>query len=611
MFGYMGKVLRVDLSDNKTWVEELRPELVKKYLGGSGLAAKYLSDETGAETDPLGAENLLIYMTGPFCGTSIPTSGRHAVVTKSPLTGIFAESDVGGTWGYVFKATGYDGMIIKGRSDTPAYLFITEDTVEIRDATELWGQDTVSTYEILKTAYGKESEVTCIGIAGENLVRYAAIMTDGEDGRAAGRCGTGAVMGSKNLKAIVVKGSKKADIADKESLRASIRNITPNVVEATAGMNKFGTASGVIGHESYGNFPLKNWALGRWPEGAEKISGQRMADTILTGVYRCKTCIIGCGRKVKIADGPYSGVQGAGPEYETLGTLGGMCLVDDLDAIAYANSLCNKFGLDTISTGAVIAFAMEAYEKGILTLEDTDGIELKFGNSEAMVTMVEKIARREGLGKILAEGVKLAAETIGKGSDEFAIHVKGLEPPAHDPRALHGVALSYATSNRGACHLAGFTHPFERVRFIPELGYNEPHDRHQTDGKGEFVAKLQNLMGVYDSIKICKFMINGLRLTDFTNWINYVTGWKLSIDDVMEAGERIYNLKRLYNVACGVSRKDDTLPSRFLTLKRTGEDLVVNLPHLGKMLSDYYEFRGWSEDGIPTPAKLEQLGLER
>lgn len=610
MFGYMSKILRVDLSQKTVVVEELSQQLIKKYIGGSGLAAKYLFDETDATTDPLGPENVLIFMTGPFCGTFVPTSGRHAVVTKSPLTGIFAESDVGGTWGFAFKSTGNDGLIIKGRADKPVYLYIDEDVVEIRDAAELWGKDTFDTYEVLKSMCGKKAEVTCIGQAGENLVKYAAIMTDGEDGRAAGRCGTGAVMGSKNLKAIVVKGTKNTEIFNETALRSSIKNAAPNVVEATAAMNKYGTSGGVIGHESYGNFPLKNWLLGRWQEGVEKISGQRMTETILTGVYRCKTCIIGCGRKIKITEGPYKGLSGAGPEYETLGTLGGMCLIDDLEALAYGSSLCNRYGLDTISTGAVIAFAMEAFEKNLITAEDTDGIELKFGNTNAMLAMIEKIAKREGFGKVLAEGVRNAAEIIGKGTSEFAIHVKGLEPPAHDPRALHGVALSYATSNRGACHLAGFTHPFERVRCIPELVYHEPHDRHRLDGKGKFVADMQNLMGVYDSIKVCKFIINGLSLTDFTDWINHVTGWELSIEDVMEIGERIYNLKRLYNVKHGINRKDDTLPDRFLKEERTGQDLIVNMPDLDTMLHDYYEYREWDQDGIPSEAKLRQLGLE-
>jgi aldehyde:ferredoxin oxidoreductase len=610
MFGYMGKILRVDLSEQTVIVEKVSQELVKKYIGGSGLAAKYLYDETNAETNPLGPENLLIFMTGPFCGTFVPTSGRHAVVTKSPLTGIFAESDVGGTWGYVFKSTGNDGLIIKGRADKPAYLYLDEDLVEIRDASALWGKDTFATYDALKSKYGKKAEVTCIGQAGENLVKYAAIMTDGEDGRAAGRCGTGAVMGAKNLKAIVVKGTKRTEIFNETALRSSIKNAAPNVIEATAAMKKYGTSGGVIGHESYGSFPLKNWLLGRWQEGVEKISGQWMTETILTGVYHCKTCIIGCGRKIKITDGPYKGVSGAGPEYETLGTLGGMCLIDDLEALAYGSSLCNRYGLDTISTGAAIAFAMEAFEKNLITVQDTDGIKLKFGNTDAMLMMIEKIAKREGFGKVLAEGVKNAAEIIGKGTSEFAIHVKGLEPPAHDPRALHGVALSYATSNRGACHLAGFTHPFERVRCIPEIGYPEPHDRHRLEGKGKFVADLQNLMGVYDSIKLCKFIINGLSLTDFTDWINYVTGWEVSIGDVMEIGERIYNLKRQYNVKQGISRKDDTLPVRFLKEERTGQDLVVSLPDIATMLRDYYDYRGWDEDGIPLKAKLRQLGLD-
>ncbi len=611
MFGYMGKILRIHLSTGQICQEALQDSDTKNYLGGSGLGAKYLFAETDADTDPFGPDNLLIFMTGPFCGTMVPTSGRHAVVTKSPLTGIFAEADVGGSWGHAFKGTGYDGLIIKGKAEKPVYILITEDRVEIHDAHELWSVDTIETYHKLRRKYGKKAEVQCIGIGGERLVRYAAIMTEGEDGRALGRCGSGAVMGSKNLKAVVVKGNKKAKISDGDALRESIKSLAPSIKESVAGMTKYGTASGVTVHESYGNFPLKNWALGRWPEGVANISGQRMADTILTGNYYCQGCIIGCGRKVKIGAGPYKGVEGAGPEYETLGTLGGMCLIDDLEAISYANELCNRFGIDTISTGASIAFAMEAYEKGLLTEEQTNGLKLEFGNALAMVEMVKQIGEREGLGIVLGEGVRRAAEFIQKGAEEFSCHVKGLELPAHDPRALHGVALSYATSNRGGCHLAGFTHPFERVRTIPELGYDKPHDRHQTEGKGEFVAVMQNLMGVCDSIKICKFVLNGLSLTGLVQWINYVTGWETTIDEVMKTGERIYNLKRLYNTGCGITRADDNLPPRFLHEERTGEDLLVKMPPLEIMLNEYYSCRGWDINGIPTRAKLRELGLNK
>ena len=612
MNGYWKKLLRVNLTENKWSEEPIKEELLRRFIGGSGFGAKLLYDEVDANVEPLSSENKIFFVTGPFCGTRIPTSGRHAAVTKSPLTDAFAESDIGGFWGYEFKRTGFDGIIIEGKSNIPVIINIDDSHIEIINAAHLWGKDTVETDDMLKEQFSPDVQIMSIGLAGEKLVKYAAIITDGKDGRALGRCGFGAVMGSKKLKAIVVKGSKKIKIFDSSRLAKSIKNVASGIVEGTLGMNKFGTSSGVLGHESYGNFPVKNWLVGRWPEGAERISGQRMAETILVGKYRCKTCIIACGRKVKIEEGPYKGVEGAGPEFETIGTLGGMCLIDNLEAIAYGSELCNRYGIDTISTGSVIAFAMELFEKGIITKEDTGGIELRFGNEQAMIELIKMIAERKGFGKILGEGVRKAAKEIGRNAEEYAFHVKGLEFPAHDPRAFNGLALSYATSNRGACHLAGFTHGYERTLSMPELGYDKPHDRHLIEGKAEFVIKMQNLMGLFDSLKLCKFMLlGGLKISTIVDWVSYVTGWEdYSFDELMTTGERMFNIKRMFNAKCGVTRKDDILPLRFLTRKREGVNVTVNLPHLGAMLSDYYSYRGWSEEGIPEYLKLLELGLE-
>ncbi|MBT9165454.1 MAG: putative oxidoreductase YdhV [Chloroflexi bacterium] len=612
MNGYWNKVLRVNLTERKWSEESIKEELLRQFIGGSGLGAKLLYDEVSADVDPLGSENKIFFITGPFCGTIIPTSGRHAAVTKSPLTGIFAESDIGGFWGFELKKAGFDGVIIEGKSRSPVIVSISDSNIEIRGAEYLWGKDTVETDSILKESFSPHVQVMSIGPAGENLVKYASIITDGKHGRALGRCGIGAVMGSKKLKAIVVKGSKEITIFDSSSLTKSIKSMVDGVKKATLALNKFGTSGGVIGHESYGNFPLKNWLMGRWPEGAEKISGPKMAETILIGKYRCKTCIIGCGRKVRIEKGQYKGVDGAGPEYETIGTLGGMCLIDNLEAIAYGSQLCNRYGMDTISTGSVIAFIMELFEKGIITKADTGGIEANFGNEQAMIELIKLIAERKGIGRILGEGVRKIAEEIGGMSIEYAFHVKGLEIPAHDPRAFNGLALSYATSNRGACHLAGFTHGYEKAFVMPEFGYEKPHDRHLIAGKAEFVVKMQNLMGIFDSIKLCKLMLvgGGLRLSTIVDWVSHVVGWEdYSLDELMTTGERIFNIKRLFNVKCGISRKDDILPMRFLTRKREGPDVVVNLPHLGLLLSDYYTYRGWSEEGIPEQSRLAELNL--
>ncbi len=609
--GYWNRFIRVNLTNNNCSVESFNEDLLKSYLGGSGLGAKLLLDEVAFGVDPLGPDNKIFFLTGPLCGTTIPTSARHAAVTKSPLTGIFAESDIGGFWGFELKKAGYDGIIIEGQADKPVLVLIDDANIAIRDASSLWGKDTFATDELVKRQISPDCQVMCIGGAGEKLVKYAAVLTDGRDSRALGRSGIGAVMGAKKLKAVVVRGTRQVEVYDKIRLTGAIKDGIKGIKDTIINMNKFGTASGVVPHESYGNFPLKNWSQGRWPEGAERISGQRMAETILTNNYSCKTCIIGCGRQVKITAGPYKGVHGAGPEYETIGTLGGMCLIDNLEAIAYGSELCNRYGMDTITTGCVIAFTMELFENGILTKEETGGIEARFGNSQAMIDLIKLIGERKGIGQLLGEGVREAALKIGGLAKDYAFHVKGLEIPAHDPRAFNGLALSYATSNRGACHLAGFTQSFERVFCVPELGYDKPHDRHQIEGKALFVIKMQNLSGVFDSLKLCKFMLlGGVKLSAMVEWVRLVTGWEdYSQEEMMATGERIFNIKRLFNIGCGITSSADTLPLRFLAQKREGPGITVNLPPLGAMLSDYYLLRGWSEEGVPMPAKLTELGL--
>jgi aldehyde:ferredoxin oxidoreductase len=610
MKGYMGKILRVDLTKGRVETEKLDENLAKKFIGGSGLATKILYDETGPETDTLGPENRLIFMTGPFAATPVITSGRHHMVSKSPLTGAYTESDTGGTWGPFLKRAGFDGIVVSGKANKPVYLWVSDGKAEIRDASRFWGMDTYDLDEAIRKDTRPEAVVASIGPAGEKGVRYASILNDGREARAAGRGGTGAVMGSKNLKAIAVHGKMEVEIADPEGLRASLKEISPMVAKNTEGMRKNGTAGGLATFEALGSLPLQNWKFqGRWEQGAAKIAGPAMTEKILTGNYFCEKCVIGCGRRVKVDKGPFAPVEGAGPEYESVAMLGSLCLVDDIEAIAKANEICNRYGMDTISAGAAIAFAMEAYEKGIITKKDTGELELLWGRGDVMVKMTEKIGKREGLGQLLGEGVRIAAEKLGKNAVEFSLHVKGQEVPAHDPRCFNAGAVGYATINRGACHL-GFSHVFERVLSMPEIGIDQPLPRLEVKGKGEAAAKTQNIMGLFDSLKLCKFtMFGGLKLTPILAWYNMVTGLSVTMDEFLKTGERIFNLKRMYNVRCGISRKDDTLPSRFLSLKHEGEGLNPNLPPLGELLYDYYKFRGWNEEGIPTPEKLKELGL--
>ena len=610
MKGYMGKILRVDLTKGRVEAEKLDENLAKKFIGGTGLATKILHDETGAETDPLGPENRLIFMTGPFAATPVITSGRHHMVTKSPLTGAYSESDTGGTWGPYLKRAGFDGVVVTGKARKPVYLWVTEGKAEIRDASRFWGMDTYVLDEAIRKETHDEAVVASIGPAGEKGVRYASILNDGKDARAAGRGGSGAVMGSKNLKAVAVYGKMQVEMADPDGLKASLKEISPMVAKNAEGMRKNGTAGGLATFEALGSLPLQNWKFqGRWEKGAAQIAGPAMTEKMLTGNYYCEKCVIGCGRRVKLDKGPFAPVEGAGPEYESVAMLGSLCLVDDLEAIAKANEICNRLGMDTISAGAAIAFAMEAYEKGVITKKDTGELELLWGRGDVMVKMAEKIGKREGLGQLLGEGVRIAAEKLGRNAVEFSIHVKGQEMPAHDPRCFNAGAVGYATINRGACHL-GFSHVFERVLSMPEIGIDQPLPRLEVKGKGEAAAKTQNIMGLFDSLKVCKFtMFGGLKLTPILAWYNMVTGNSVTMEEFLKTGERIFNLKRMYNVRCGISRKDDTLPARFLTLKHEGEGLNPSLPPLGEMLYDYYKFRGWNEEGIPNPEKLKELGL--
>ena len=612
MFGYHGKLLRVDLTTRTVEVQELEDDLLETYIGGVGVGVRLLYDETGPETDPLGPDNVLIAFTGPYTGTRVPSSTRHHLVARSPLTGLLGESNVGGSWAARFKATGYDGIAVTGKADRPVYLWVHDDGVEIRDAEPIWGQGAEASAEWLKAQTARRAAAAVIGPAGERLARIASIPHVGNIVRAAGRTGLGAVMGSKNLKAMVAFGTQSAPVADPDGLRESVREVLPHVREATATFSKYGTAGGVEKYEYLGNFPLQNWRGSRWEEGAKRISGVRMYETVLSGKRACLGCPIACGRHVEIDEGPYAPMDCEGPEYETVGTMGGECLVDDLEAICKANELCNRYGLDTISTGSVIAFAMEAFEKGVITTEDTDGLALTWGSGEALVEMVHRIGRREGIGELLGEGVKRAAEALGHNAVEFAVHVKGLEPSAHDPRRFWSQALSYATAARGACHNRSWGHAYELGLNVPEIGIPESHESYQMEGLAEFTAKLQDFQSMNDTLIICRFtqVGNAVSATNLVDWFNAITGRQVGIWDLMEVGERIFNLKRLYNARLGVSRKDDFLPPRFLTLNRDDPELTNQLPPIGHMLSDYYAYRGWREEGIPTVEKLAELGLD-
>ena len=417
-------------------------------------------------------------------------------------------------------------------------------------------------------------------------------------------------MGSKNLKAVAVRGDKEIPIADEGRLNAAIRKMAAEIVKNTKRLADYGTSGITTTLEQLGDLPIKNWKQGSWREGAEKLGGEALAKTILKARYFCGACIVGCGRTVAVNQGEYAGVQGLGPEYEAVALLGANTLVDNLEAIAKAHELCNRYGLDVMSTGTVIGFALEAAERGILKDYEKEGLDLGWGNANSVVKLVEMIGRREGLGYLLGEGVMRAAAKLGGGSDAFALHVKGLEPPGHHPRAYNSLAVGYATANLGACHLQGLSYAFERSVTMPELGINEVQDRFGVVKKGELVAKTQHLMSLLDSLKLCKFtMFGGAKITHMLEWLNAVTGWEMTQTEFLKTGERIYNLKRMYNVRCGITRKDDVVPSRMLREKRPEGGAADNLLPFDKILDEYYTYRGWDKTGLPTKEKLQELEL--
>jgi len=607
MYGNWGKILRINLTNSEVREQTVPAEQYRKFIGGSGLASKILFDETDANTDPLGPENVLTFMAGPLTGTTAPLSGRHAVAALSPLTDVWGEADSGGSWGHFLKKAGWDGIAVSGCAKKPVYIYVDNSNVSIQSAEHLWGKDTFETDAALKEELGDENTcVSCIGQAGENLVRFANVLNDGIHARVAGRCGLGAVMGSKKLKAIVVKGDQRVTAYDTERLRNVSKVLAGILKETTKNYQDYGTSNQVEAVEYLGDLPIKNWIKGSWKEGAAKVNGMRMAETILTGRYGCKNCLVRCGRVVHIKEGPYRSIECGGVEYESIGSLGSMLLIDDLNAVQHMNEVCNRYGMDTISAGSVIAFAVEAAERGMLPkyLEYV----LDWNRPDVVIRLLHEIAQQKGLGELLAGGSRRAAEHIGQGSIDFAVQCKGLDFPAHDPRALVSLGLGYATSNRGACHVANLSHVVEKGLTVPEIGFPEKLDRFSHERKGVLVARMQNLMALFDAMKLCKFTIIGGGVTNILELFNSVTGYEMSIEQFVETGERIYNLKRLFNVRRGVDRSRDVLPKRALEATEEG-GAEGSVPQLDIMLDEYYEERGWTPNGIPRKDTLDRLGL--
>ncbi|MFX0153851.1 MAG: aldehyde ferredoxin oxidoreductase family protein [Candidatus Hodarchaeota archaeon] len=612
----MGKILRVDLTNGKISEEFPDEETLKLYLGGAGLATKYLIEEVPKGIDPLGPKNKLIFMTGPLTGTPSPSTGRYCVVAKSPLTGIWGEANSAGFWGRDLKRSGFDGVIFEGVSPKPVYLVTEDGKAELKDASHLWGKNTSETTRIIKEDLGDKFNVSCIGIAGENLVKYAAVMNDCDKpnyGRAAGRCGMGAVMGSKKVKAIASKGNAKIEVANPEEYKAEAKQRYDWVNESLLKMTLevFGTATLVDLVQVKGGLPTRNWQTGIF-EGAEKISGTAINETILTGRKACFACPIACGRLAEIKEGKYKS-EGEGPEYESIGSLGTMCGVDNLEAITLAHFLCNEYGLDTISAGNTMGFAMECFEKEILTKEHTEGLELNFGDADLIIDLIPKISRREGVGDLLAEGTRIMAEKLGKDSIKFAMQVKGLELPAYDSRAAKITGLAYVTANRGGCHITAWIEgpAFLSMPFmlIDDADVGDPL---QEIPEKTFILKdLEDGFGIFDAIGGCKFMGIVLTADDWASLISKLLGYEFTVTDFRKTGERLFNLARVYNIREGLTRADDTLPARLLEEPLPEGPAKGQIVNLEPLLNSYYENRGWDKQtGKPTKEKLIELGLE-
>ena len=612
MAGFEGRMLNVQLSDGTTTKNKIDRDTLRKFIGGSGLAAKLFFDRVSPDVDPLSPDNVLFIMTGPLSGTSLPGGSRFSVCSKSPLTNMWGESCCGGDFAVELRSAGYDGISIEGASNKPVYLYIEDDKIEINDASDIWGRDSYEITDLLIDRYGgkKKVKVLVIGQAGENQVRYAAIANKKRD--FAARCGMGAVMGSKKLKAIVVRGTGKVELASPTQFTDRRKAVITKVKEhiATQVLSAQGTNAGMDYGMITGDVPAKNWVVGDNTAVASQIGGGILSgDKFLTGTEACYGCMIACKRVVHITEGPYKGMAGAGPEYEGAASLGSLLMIGDMAAVIKMNEACNKYGLDVISCGATIAMAMDCFEHGIISAKDTDGIALKWGDADAVLKMIEKIAHRDGFGDVLADGSKRAAQIIGKNASNYAVEVKGLEVPMHDPRASHAIGLAYATGVRGACHTSDYAYSMT-VGIVnwPEIGLDPGVIAKESEGMGRIIKISQDLGQIANSALVCYIIIPVTNAEDLVDLMRSASGFDYDLNELMECGERIWNLKRGISNLMGITSADDRLPRQILTPTSEG-GAVGSVPDLELMLKEYYPARGLQADGRPSKEKLLSLSL--
>ena len=600
LFGYKGTILSVDLNKRKIVTKSLSKDFARKYIGGRGFGARILYDEVGPQVNPLSPENLFIMATGPLTGTSAPGS-KMSFIAKSPATYGYADSSIGGVLGPQMKFAGYDVILVRGKGQKPIFLSINGSGVEFRDASGLWGRGCIETEAAIKKELGEaEVAVASIGPAGERSVSIACITHKG--GRQAGRCGMGAVMGSKNLKAVAIQGHEKIQLARPEEFTKTVEEARRILAENPSSFKKMGTAEHVLGSNEVGSLPTRNYTSGSF-ENAEAISGETMYETLVNGSRACFGCPVGCSKYSSVKEGTYEGTTVEGPEYETIGMLGSNCGIGDIRTIAKANALCDDVGIDTISTGNVIGFAMECYDRGIITKESTGGIDLRFGNEEAFLQAIEMIGKREGIGEILSQGVRTAAEKFGSGSEKFAMHSKGLEWSAYECRAALGQALGYALVDRGADH--------NRIWTMDFFGQQKPLSPAKL---AEVAFKNQCSRSAPDLLGMCRFVSYQLTWDHYARMLSEATGLETSADDIIRASEMAFNLTRLYNIREGFTRQDDYVPPRcFDEPVASGRTKGSSLKReeFNEALEKFYEISGWdTKTGVPLPAKLKELGLE-
>ena len=607
MAGWTGKLLRVNLTTGESSVENIPEPWLRDYIGGRGLADRYLFEELDPTVDPLSPENKLMFATGPLTGTPAPCGARYMVVTKGALTGAITTSNSGGHWGPELKFAGYDLLLLEGKAPKPCYLFIYDDLVEVRDASHLWGKTVPETEDGLRKELGIPAlRVACIGPAGENLVKFACIMNDKH--RAAGRSGVGTVMGSKNLKAIAVRGTKGVEVSDPEAFMKAVWDMRATMKDdpTRQAFADQGTAATIDLTQSFGGLPTRNFQEGQF-EDFENLNGNTIKETRLINNKACFACTIACGRVCRLDNNSDKfmvnmhqrnwKIAGEGPEYEAAWALGADCGVGDLDAVLKANWLCNDLGMDPISMGSTLASAMELYETGVVTDEQVE-MPLNFGSGEALVRMTEATAYREGFGDELAEGAKRMGDNFKH--PEVFMGSKGQEFPAYDPRGFQGMGVAYATCNRGACHLRAWTPGVESSDMEP----------HTTDGKSEWVVHEQHRSTAHDATGLCLFVgFAGGTLETFVPITAAATGIEYTLEDVIKIGERTWNMEKLWNLKAGLTKADDSLPKRLLNEGHKDGPAKGVTVDLETMLSDYYQARGWDEEGVPSPEKLAELGL--